>query len=106
MMIHYLERAHREFEGNKFREVSLIFDLFISLLYLPLPLVSEILLLLKTTKFPFWTMDYSPWGSKIESIIPFSLINSSFFNPYIPPSLLLVVCFLSGPVSKNFSFLH
>ena len=30
-MIHYLERAHRDFEGNKFREVSLIVDLFISL---------------------------------------------------------------------------
>ena len=84
MMIHYLERAHRDFEGNRFREVILIFDLFISLFVsASLPLVSEILLLSKTTKFPFWTMDYSPWGSKIESIIPFSLINSSFFNPYI-----------------------
>ena len=28
-------------------------------------LVSEILLLSKTAKFPFWTMDYSPWSSKI-----------------------------------------
>ena len=28
-------------------------------------LVSEILLLLKTAKFPFPTMDYSPWSSKI-----------------------------------------
>ena len=28
-------------------------------------LVSEILLLLKTAKFPFLTMDYSPWSSKI-----------------------------------------
>ena len=27
-------------------------------------LVSEILLLLKTVKFPFLTMDYSPWSSK------------------------------------------
>ena len=27
-------------------------------------LVSEILLLSKTTKFPFRTMDYSPWSSK------------------------------------------
>ena len=27
-------------------------------------LFSEILLLLKTTKFPFPTMDYSPWSSK------------------------------------------
>ena len=27
-------------------------------------LVSEILLLSKTAKFPFWTMDYSPWSSK------------------------------------------
>ena len=27
-------------------------------------LVSEILLLLKTAKFPFLTMDYSPWSSK------------------------------------------
>ena len=27
-------------------------------------LVSEILLLPKTAKFPFWTMDYSPWSSK------------------------------------------
>ena len=27
-------------------------------------LVSEILLPSKTAKFPFWTMDYSPWGSK------------------------------------------
>ena len=26
--------------------------------------VSEILLLLKTAKFPFPTMDYSPWSSK------------------------------------------
>ena len=26
--------------------------------------VSEILLLSKTTKFPFSTMDYSPWSSK------------------------------------------
>ena len=26
--------------------------------------VSEILLLLKTAKFPFLTMDYSPWSSK------------------------------------------
>ena len=26
--------------------------------------VLEILLLLKTAKFPFWGMDYSPWGSK------------------------------------------
>ena len=29
------------------------------------PPVSEILLLSKTAKFPFWTMDYSPWSSKI-----------------------------------------
>ena len=28
-------------------------------------LVSEILLLSKTAKFPFWTMSYSPWSSKI-----------------------------------------
>ena len=28
-------------------------------------LVSEILLLSKTAKFPFWGMDYSPWSSKI-----------------------------------------
>ena len=27
--------------------------------------VSEILLPSKTAKFPFWTMDYSPWSSKI-----------------------------------------
>ena len=27
-------------------------------------LVSEIPLLSKTAKFPFWTMDYSPWSSK------------------------------------------
>ena len=27
-------------------------------------LVSEILLLSKTAKFPFQTMDYSPWSSK------------------------------------------
>ena len=27
--------------------------------------VSEIWLLLKTAKFPFWGMDYSPWSSKI-----------------------------------------
>ena len=27
-------------------------------------LISEILLLLKTAKFPFPTMDYSPWSSK------------------------------------------
>ena len=27
--------------------------------------VSEILLLSKTAKFPFWGMDYSPWSSKI-----------------------------------------
>ena len=27
-------------------------------------LVSEILLLLKTAKFPFLSMDYSPWSSK------------------------------------------
>ena len=27
-------------------------------------LVSEILLLSKTTKFPFRSMDYSPWSSK------------------------------------------
>ena len=27
--------------------------------------VSEILLLSKTAKFPFWTMGYSPWSSKI-----------------------------------------
>ena len=26
--------------------------------------VLEILLLSKTAKFPFWTMDYSPWSSK------------------------------------------
>ena len=26
--------------------------------------VSEILLLSKTVKFPFWTMDYSPWSSE------------------------------------------
>ena len=26
--------------------------------------VSEILVLSKTAKFPFWTMDYSPWSSK------------------------------------------
>ena len=31
-------------------------------------LVSEILLLSKTVKFPFLTMDYSPWSSK-NSII-------------------------------------
>ena len=29
------------------------------------PLVSEIPLLSKTAKFPFLTMDYSPWSSKI-----------------------------------------
>ena len=29
------------------------------------PPVSEILLLSKTAKFPFRTMDYSPWSSKI-----------------------------------------
>ena len=29
-------------------------------------LVSEILLLSKTAKFPFLTMDYSPWSSKIS----------------------------------------
>ena len=28
-------------------------------------LVSEILLLSKTAKFPFWGMDYSPWSSEI-----------------------------------------
>ena len=28
------------------------------------PLVSEILLLSKTAKFPFQPMDYSPWSSK------------------------------------------
>ena len=28
-------------------------------------LVSEILLLSKTAKFPFQSMDYSPWSSKI-----------------------------------------
>ena len=33
------------------------------LLGLPFP-VSEILLLLKTAKFPFLTMDYNPWSSK------------------------------------------
>ena len=27
--------------------------------------VSEILLPSKTAKFPFWTMNYSPWSSKI-----------------------------------------
>ena len=27
-------------------------------------LVSEILILSKTAKFPFWTMGYSPWSSK------------------------------------------
>ena len=27
-------------------------------------LLSEILLLSKTAKFPFWGMDYSPWSSK------------------------------------------
>ena len=27
-------------------------------------LVSEILLLSKMAKFPFWTMSYSPWSSK------------------------------------------
>ena len=27
--------------------------------------VSEIWLLSKTAKFPFWGMDYSPWSSKI-----------------------------------------
>ena len=27
-------------------------------------LVSEILLLSKTAKFPFWTMGYNPWSSK------------------------------------------
>ena len=27
--------------------------------------VSEILLLSKTVKFPFWGMDYSPWSSRI-----------------------------------------
>ena len=26
--------------------------------------VSEILLSSKTAKFPFWTMDYSPWSAK------------------------------------------
>ena len=31
-------------------------------------LVSEILLLSKTVKFPFLTMDYSPWSSKISII--------------------------------------
>ena len=29
-----------------------------------IPLVSEILLLSKTAKFPFLSMDYSPWSSK------------------------------------------
>ena len=27
--------------------------------------ISEILVPSKTAKFPFWTMDYSPWSSKI-----------------------------------------
>ena len=38
--------------------------------------VSEILLLSKTTKFPFRTMDYSPWSSK-------NLINRNQLKKFI-----------------------
>ena len=40
------------------------------------PLVSEILLLSKTAKFPFRPMDYSPWSSK-------NLINRNWLNKFI-----------------------
>ena len=39
-------------------------------------LVSEILLLSKTAKFPFLTMDYSPWSSKI-------LINRNWLKKFM-----------------------
>ena len=38
--------------------------------------VSEIPLLSKTAKFPFWSMDYSPWSSKI-------LINQNRLKKYM-----------------------
>ena len=39
-------------------------------------LVSEILLLSKTAKFPFPTMDYSPWSSK-------NLIDQNWFKKFM-----------------------
>ena len=49
--------------------------------------VSEILLLSKTAKFPFPTMDYSPWSSKI-SLIRIGSKNSCMYglmsNAYTP----------------------
>ena len=39
-------------------------------------LVSEILLLSKTAKFPFLTMDYSPWSSK-------NLINRNWLKKFM-----------------------
>ena len=38
--------------------------------------VSEILLLSKTAKFPFLTMDYSPWSSK-------NLINRNWLKKFM-----------------------
>ena len=40
------------------------------------PLVSEILLLSKTAKFPFRPMDYSPWSSK-------NLINRNWLKKFM-----------------------
>ena len=40
-------------------------------------LVSEILLLSKTAKFPFLTMDYSPWSSK-------NLIDRNWLKKFMP----------------------
>ena len=42
--------------------------------------VSEILLLSKTAKFPFQTMDYSPWSSK-------NLINRNWLKKFMQVGL-------------------
>ena len=48
-------------------------------------LVSEILLLSKTAKFPFLTMDYSPWSSK-------NLINRNWLKKFM--QVKVVVTFM------------
>ena len=46
-------------------------------------LVSEILLLLKTAKFPFLTMDHSPWSSKI-------LINWNWLKKFMQVKVVVI----------------
>ena len=50
--------------------------------------VSEILLLSKTAKFPFPTMDYSPWSSK-------NLIDQNWLKKFMPVGIDVTCMYIS-----------